>query len=449
MKKIIKILLSSLLIALFAFTASGHLNGDIPVYAAKTSVAYPKSSLKSGIYYLKEITKIKLTTTTEGADIYYCINDGKYQLYSKPIALTQNTQIKTYAVKDGVKSKVILYNYRFKPKFKVSHKSGTYTSAQVFTIKSSTSDVKYYYTIDGDEPTEFSTPYPSSGIVIDESCTLRILAKKKNWREVYLSFDFKINDNYDGTSKVVNFAADYTQKYGYKIISEEQKVIYEHFYDMALSFTREKTFKNSKFKAEDVSAAYWAFDHDNGQFYWLGHGYGYKKGSGGHIDTLILDFSRTKEQTAQIAKEFDKSAAEIINAAASYSNTFERIKFLHDVIINMTNYRKATYQYEYLYEADGPIVHGMALCEGYSKAFMYLCQSVGIECICVSSDDHMWNMVKIKNKWYHIDITNDIDFSGDCIYDYFLVSTDTMLKEHDILVFYPLPDSIADYNHDL
>ena len=134
MKKIIKILLSSLLIALFAFTASGHLNGDIPVYAAKASVAYPKSSLKSGIYYLKEITKIKLTTTTEGADIYYCINDGKYQLYSKPIALTQNTQIKTYAVKDGVKSKVILYNYRFKPKFKVSHKSGTYTSAQVSSI---------------------------------------------------------------------------------------------------------------------------------------------------------------------------------------------------------------------------------------------------------------------------------------------------------------------------
>ena len=449
MKKLIKIILSSLLILLLALTNTGCFTVGLPVYAAKTAVAYPKSSLKSGVYYLKEVTKIKLSTTTKGADIFYCINDGKYQLYSNPIALSQNTQIKTYAVKDGVKSKVILYNYRFKPKFQVSHKSGSYDSEQVFTIKSSTSDVKYYYTIDGDKPTEYSTPYPSSGIVIDESCTLRILAKKRNWKEVYLSYDFKINDNYDGTSEAVNFADDYTQKYGYNNISEKQKVIYEYFYEMAISFTKEKTFKNIQFNADDISAAYWAFDHDNGQFYWLGHGYGYKKGAAGRIDTLILDFSRTKDQVNQIKKDFDKSASEIINAASSYSNTFERIKFLHDIIINMTYYRQATYQYDYLYEADGPLVQGTALCEGYSKAFMYLCQSVGIECICVSSDDHMWNMVKIKNKWYHIDITNDIDYSGNCIYDYFLVSTDTMLNEHNILVFYPLPDAIADYNHDL
>lgn len=50
------------------------------------------------------------------------------------------------------------------------------------------------------------------------------------------------------------------------------------------------------------------------------------------------------------------------------------------------------------------------VCEGYSKAFQYLCDLSGIECYTVTGDmdggGHMWNIVVLDGKSYHVDITN-------------------------------------------
>ncbi len=72
-----------------------------------------------------------------------------------------------------------------------------------------------------------------------------------------------------------------------------------------------------------------------------------------------------------------------------------------------------------------------AVCSGYSFAFEYLLQKVGIPCACISGsattipsseldqNNHAWNAVKIDNKWYEVDITWDDSESedGDDIYD--------------------------------
>lgn len=53
-----------------------------------------------------------------------------------------------------------------------------------------------------------------------------------------------------------------------------------------------------------------------------------------------------------------------------------------------------------------------AVCDGYSKAFLLLCEKEGIECIMVYGTalttyvNHAWNYVKMDNgKWYAIDVT--------------------------------------------
>jgi hypothetical protein len=47
------------------------------------------------------------------------------------------------------------------------------------------------------------------------------------------------------------------------------------------------------------------------------------------------------------------------------------------------------------------------VCEGYAKSFQYLCREVGIPCVTVSSDDHMWNAVRLDGRWYYVDCTWD------------------------------------------
>ena len=59
--------------------------------------------------------------------------------------------------------------------------------------------------------------------------------------------------------------------------------------------------------------------------------------------------------------------------------------------------------------AYGAIVDKTAVCQGYALAYAHLLSLVGIESEFVTSDymNHAWNMVKIDNDFYHVDVTYD------------------------------------------
>ena len=76
----------------------------------------------------------------------------------------------------------------------------------------------------------------------------------------------------------------------------------------------------------------------------------------------------------------------------------------------------------------GALVNRVAVCQGYSKAYKYMLDLLGIpNRICVSDKaSHMWNIVTIDGKDYHIDVTHDDpvrDLDGRVHHTYFLVST--------------------------
>ena len=60
----------------------------------------------------------------------------------------------------------------------------------------------------------------------------------------------------------------------------------------------------------------------------------------------------------------------------------------------------------------GPIVNKKCACEGYSKLLSQICSLLGIESIIVSGGGskeeggHVWNKVKINDKWYNADLTS-------------------------------------------
>ena len=52
-------------------------------------------------------------------------------------------------------------------------------------------------------------------------------------------------------------------------------------------------------------------------------------------------------------------------------------------------------------------------CGGYSRLFYNFCIAAGVPSTNVlvggNSCDHAWNYVKIRNKWYNVDVTGDYD----------------------------------------
>ena len=87
----------------------------------------------------------------------------------------------------------------------------------------------------------------------------------------------------------------------------------------------------------------------------------------------------------------------------------------------------------------GVFKNSMAVCEGVSKAFSYMLSLCGIDCTCVqgtkNGNGHMWNVVNLQGRNYHIDVTNDIGATEkNCKkprYFYYLVTDDVMKRNFD------------------
>ena len=86
----------------------------------------------------------------------------------------------------------------------------------------------------------------------------------------------------------------------------------------------------------------------------------------------------------------------------------EKALYLHDwLVLNCTYDERIDLGHEDGFNAYGAIVDKLAVCQGYANAYYYLLNKVGIEAYIVVDSIHAWNLIKINNKYYYVDITND------------------------------------------
>ena len=119
--------------------------------------------------------------------------------------------------------------------------------------------------------------------------------------------------------------------------------------------------------------------------------------------------------------------------------TSDKIKALHDYIINNTKYdSKRAESGSSVYDSArimGIINDHYAICSGYADLMAALLNRLGIPNFKVSSESHVWNVVLVNNKWLHLDLTWDdpITNTGRDILDhsYFLIDNDKLSRLHN------------------
>ena len=153
------------------------------------------------------------------------------------------------------------------------------------------------------------------------------------------------------------------------------------------------------------------FEHKN-SFYW----------NDGQLDFKYID---SKDNIKLMRSELDKKVDYILknNITDSMTN-LEKVMAIHDYIVLNTEYDENG---KFAFDAYGILIKGKGVCQGYSLSAKLLLNKLGIECICVPSDEmrHMWNMVNIDGEWYHMDCTWDDpvpDRKGIVGYEYFALS---------------------------
>ena len=133
-----------------------------------------------------------------------------------------------------------------------------------------------------------------------------------------------------------------------------------------------------------------------------------------------------REETALAKQKYDSAADKLIAGITPEMPEFERELILHDRLADHIAYEDG----DRVHDAYGALINGKAVCEGYTKAFQYLLQKVGIQSFMATGtgngDLHAWNIVRIDGKYYNVDLTWD-DQKSDIIYTYFNI-TDEEIK---------------------
>ncbi len=154
---------------------------------------------------------------------------------------------------------------------------------------------------------------------------------------------------------------------------------------------------------------------------------------------VLFTYRLTADELSSMNMASEKAAKDIIAQLTPDMDDYEKLKFFHDYLILNCEIDSSDKYADTVY---GALVRKKALCEGYTKAFSYLCNLAGIENTIVTGKTtvpHMWNMVKVDESWYHVDVTWDNpddklheEYPGVILYQYFMVTDSVIRNNHEI-----------------
>lgn len=181
---------------------------------------------------------------------------------------------------------------------------------------------------------------------------------------------------------------------------------------------------------------------DHPEAFWINGKYtiGYNSRDGEYI---TMYSTSSPQETIKKANAFISAVDMILSQVPRELSEYERELFMHDKLIKHCEYSNeaadSPEDYPDAYSSYGALVNTKAVCGGYSAAMKLLLERVGIECRTISGMSknigHMWNTVKIDEKWYQLDVTwDDPSEKKEGIpvkYSYFNINDDMMKKDHE------------------
>lgn len=250
-----------------------------------------------------------------------------------------------------------------------------------------------------------------------------------------------------------NFVHPENKHYAYSMTNADEQQAYDILLEAVLNFDKTISLSGSNLSYKTFFHVFDYITNDYPEIFWVSN-IRYTAVDG--IGTLIPLYSSSKSQIVH----------NIIKINAELEPLFRETD-------GLTDYEKVIRSFEYLasnisynnrafnpYDICGPFIEHQAVCAGYAKAFQYLMNEYGIECIYVygysgenaqkDEDLHAWNYVKLGNDYYSMDVTwCDLE-NEQCPYNhwYCLVDASVIEIDHASVMPYSVPACTGtEYNY--
>lgn len=216
------------------------------------------------------------------------------------------------------------------------------------------------------------------------------------------------------TGEGLDFPAEYYPYYA--MLNDTLKTLYRQVYANALvlntSFTPAQAVTTDQATGV-VEAVY----NDHPELFWLDAEFSCKYLRTGICVEITLKYNETADDLVTAIQDFEACASQILAGARSLGTDYEKEQYIHDALVQIVEYRVSSPIDQSAYSA---LVMGQSVCAGYSRAFQYLMQQLGIPCYyCTgfAGEDHAWNIVKMGSLYRNVDVT--WDDTEPSTYDYY------------------------------
>ena len=241
------------------------------------------------------------------------------------------------------------------------------------------------------------------------------------------------------------------EPYYYSVMTKEERLVYQ-------TIRREIAAGNSIFSVpsltlREIASVYDRFRLDHPQIVGL-DSFSVRRSHGADSMTFLRNtrFDAKKMKTVQ-----DAVTARLNRIASGFSydgypagRERAAVEYAHDFILTGVKYDKL--EKLYAHEINGPLCHGIGVCEGISKAVQAILSCLDVPCTTViapsvfrENQNHAWNIVWLNGKPLHLDATFDLSESERTKKKskrWFLLPDERFYTDHGTPVF-PVPACVS------
>lgn len=236
-----------------------------------------------------------------------------------------------------------------------------------------------------------------------------------------------------------------TDRYYYNRLSNKEKTIYNELYKSIIDLQPVAKVTGC-FTMPTVKRIIEAITNDNPHLYFFNQTE-VRLQMSTLFSNIYLTYFFNKSEIALYNKKIEDAVNTIVKnlQLETAGSEYEIEKRVHDILASHLKYDHSaigTTDKKHLAMAHsivGVFVEKKAVCEGIAKATKILLNTANIHCLVVTGNStleknggHAWNIVKINNAAYHLDITWDIANSTkqQINYDYFNLNDTEISKDH-------------------
>lgn len=257
-------------------------------------------------------------------------------------------------------------------------------------------------------------------------------------------------------------------KVHYSRLNDEEKAVYEQIYQAVSQFAEDTGTLVHTVTKDRCFEIMNAVVYDNAEIFWCGRGLGsVAYNSEGIATKVIFKYIMTPAEAKSRKKKIEAAIKPFLKGITPSMSDYEVALRTHENIVGLIDYDSIGLKEQErdpnsddkpdnLRSIYGVFVEKKAVCAGYTKAFQYITNRLGIECSyvrgpCKDGGWHAWNIIKLEGEYYYVDSTWDDHTNtdarknnhSDVSYDYFCITTRELLCSRSIQRAEQYPECVS------